>query len=158
VATIAKGLLFPAAVDALGPRGDGLTTEVWWSPGSPFKSSLSGQTAAQYCAAYEAATGKPWTQPLGFRHALFEVAVDALKRCKDIDSRAAVRDAIVASNVATIVGPIKWSGQPVKNVCRTPLVGGQWVKGSKYPHELVIVNNDNAKAVPVQRAIVPLAT
>lgn len=158
IASIAKALLFPSAVNTLGARGVGLTTEVWWSPGSPFKSGLSGQTAAQYCAAYEAATGKPWTQPVGFRHALFEVAIDALKRSKSIDSRTAVRDAIAATHYSSLVGPVKWGGQPVKNVCRTPLVGGQWVAGTKFPHELVIVNNDNAKAVPVQRKIVPLAT
>lgn len=156
VATIAKALLFPAAVGSLGDRAVGLTTEVWWSPGSPFKSGLTGQTAAQYCAAFEAATGKPWTQPLGFRHALFEVAVDVLKRTRDIDSPAAVRDALAATDYASIVGQIKWTGQPVKNVCKTPLVGGQWTAGTKFKHDLLIVSNDSARNVPVQRAMQPL--
>ncbi len=35
--TMAKALLFPAAVNALGDRATGLTTEVWWSPHHPFK-------------------------------------------------------------------------------------------------------------------------
>ena len=35
VVTIGKALLFPSSVDALGDRGDGLTTEVWWTPDYP---------------------------------------------------------------------------------------------------------------------------
>ena len=38
-----RRLLFPAAVNALGDRGDGMSTEVWWTPAYPFKSSLTGQ-------------------------------------------------------------------------------------------------------------------
>ena len=37
--TMAKALLFPPAVEALGERGHGLTTEVWWSSAHPFKSN-----------------------------------------------------------------------------------------------------------------------
>src|SRR5207247_4316986 len=33
--TVGKALLFPRSVEALGPTGDGLTTEVWWSPNHP---------------------------------------------------------------------------------------------------------------------------
>src|SRR6266852_1080001 len=78
--TVANSLLFPAAVEAIGERAKGLTTEVWWSPKHPFKSGLTGESAAEFCAAYEAATGKQWTQPIGFRHALFETALDVLAR------------------------------------------------------------------------------
>ncbi len=46
VVTIGKALLFPSAVQALGPRGNGLTTEIWWSPNHPFKSGLTGQSCA----------------------------------------------------------------------------------------------------------------
>ena len=38
---------------------------------------------------------------------------------------------------------VKWSGQPVKNVSKTPLVAGQWQrKGDKF--ELVIAENKTA--------------
>ena len=47
---------------------------MWWTPGHPFKSSLTGESAKQSCDAYTAATDKQWTQPIGFAHALFEVA------------------------------------------------------------------------------------
>ena len=32
VATIAKALLFPGAVQALGPSANGMSTEIWWTP------------------------------------------------------------------------------------------------------------------------------
>jgi branched-chain amino acid transport system substrate-binding protein len=48
-----------------------------------------------------------------------------------------------------VVGPVKWGGQgPFKNVSKTPLVLGQWGKGTKYKVELTIVNNEAAKSIP----------
>jgi branched-chain amino acid transport system substrate-binding protein len=131
VVTPAKALLFPAAVEALGDRGGDLSTEVWWSHHHPFKSGLTGETALQFCDAYTAATGKQWTQPIGFKHANLEVAIDVLKRAKKLGP-AAIRDAIVDTNYQSLVGPVAWKGgpnNPVRNACSTPLVGGQWKKG-----------------------------
>jgi branched-chain amino acid transport system substrate-binding protein len=148
VVTLGKALLFAGAIDALGDLGDGLTTEVWWSPSHPFKSSLTGQSAKALADSYEASTKKQWTQPIGFAHALFEVAVDALKRARD-GSAKNVRDAVAATKLETVVGGIRWDGKgPFRNVSKTPLVLGQWVKGKKYRHELVIVNNQAAKSIP----------
>jgi branched-chain amino acid transport system substrate-binding protein len=155
-ASIGKALLFPAAVEALGDTADGLTTEVWWSPSHPFKSSLNGMSAKQVADAYESNAKKQWTQPLGFIHALFEVGIDALKRAKSVDKPEHIRDAIVATNLNTVVGPISWKAGPVKNVAKTPLVGGQWVKGKKYKYDLVIVNNQTAPNIPAQAKIKPL--
>jgi branched-chain amino acid transport system substrate-binding protein len=148
VITLGKALLFPGAIEALGDLGDGLTTEVWWSPWHPFKSTITGMDAKALCAAYEEQTKKQWTQPLGFSHALFEVAVDALKRTKNTE-RTSIRDAIAATNMNTIVGPVKWGGEgPFRNVSKTPLVLGQWVKGKKYKYELMIVNDRANPAIP----------
>lgn len=157
VASVGKALLFPASVEALGDAGEGLTTEVWWSPNHPFKSSLTGQSAQQFAEAYEKAANKQWTQPLGFVHALFEVAADSLKRTQDVSKKESIRDAILATNLNTIVGPISWKGGPVKNVAKTPLVGGQWVKGKKYKYDLVVVNNETAPSIPTQAKIQALA-
>lgn len=150
VATVGKALLFPSSVEALGANGDGLSCEVWWTPNHPFQSSLTGQSAHQLADAYEAGTKKQWTQPLGFAHALFEVAVDVLRRARDLNSAAAIRDAIAATKLNTVVGPISWQGGPNKNVAKTPLVGGQWRKGGKFKYDLVIVDNSIAKNIPVQ--------
>ena len=147
VVTIGKALLFPSAVQALGPRGNGLTTEIWWSPNHPFKSGLTGQSCQQLADAYVAATRRPWSQPIGFQHAMFEVAIDVLKRAKAIEPKA-ILDAIVATNYQSIVGPVQWTGKPVKNVTKTPLVAGQWqMKGDKL--ELVITANRPAPNIPI---------
>jgi branched-chain amino acid transport system substrate-binding protein len=46
-----------------------------------------------------------------------------------------------------MVGPVKWTGQPVKNVTKTPLVAGQWQrKGDKF--DLVITTNKTAPEIP----------
>ena len=42
VISMAKATEFPAAIAPLGPRAEGLSVEVWWSPTSPFKSGLTG--------------------------------------------------------------------------------------------------------------------
>src|SRR5438067_7935997 len=128
IVTIGKALLFPSVINSLGPRGNGLTTEIWWTPNHPFKSGLTGQSARELTDAYVAATKRPWTQPIGFQHALFEVAVDVLKRSKALEPKA-ILDAIVATDYKSIVGPVKWTGKPVRNVTKTPLVAGQWQRG-----------------------------
>ena len=138
MATIAKACLFPADVNALGGNlPNGLTTEVWWSPNHPFKSSLTGQTAKDLCDLWTKAKGRPWTQPIGFKYAGFEIAADALKRVKTLD-KDKLRNAIASTNMDTIVGHIKYNE---KNYSETPLVGGQWVKGKKWPWELELVYN-----------------
>jgi len=166
IASVAKGLLFPSAVEALGNRGPGLTTEVWWSPSFPFSSGLTGKNSAELCPAYEDGTKKQWTQPLGYLHALFEVAIDVLKRTKDIDSPAAIRNSILATSYDSIVGHIAWSGKPVKNVCKMPLVGGQWILASQFKgglagqgfkNDLVIVNNEHDPSIGLQRKLDPLS-
>lgn len=153
IMTPPKALLFPTAVEALGDRGAGTSTEVWWSHHHPFKSSLTGQTAQQFCDAYEKATGKEWTQPLGFKHANIEVAIDVLKRSKKLDP-VSIRDAIKETDYQSLVGPLTWKGgpsNPVPNVCTTPLVGGQWEKGSKWKYDLNIVFNKSAPNIPLDR-------
>jgi branched-chain amino acid transport system substrate-binding protein len=148
IASVGKALLFPPAVEAIGEIADGLSTEVWWSPSHPFSSSLTGARARDLAEGYESASGKQWTQPIGFVHALFEVAVDTLRRTADVGDPAAIRDALTATGLDTIVGRISWGSGPVKNVAKTPLVGGQWVKGEKHMFDLVIVNNQTASNIP----------
>ncbi|SEK11298.1 ABC transporter substrate-binding protein [Paraburkholderia diazotrophica] len=149
VISIGKALLFPTSIEALGDLGEGLSTEVWWSPSHPFRSSLTGQNARQVADEYERVTSKQWTQPIGFAHALFEIAIDSFRRAKDIDSNEAIRDAVASTKLDTLVGHVEWGNGPVKNVAKTPLVGGQWVKGQKHRFDLAIVNNQLAPAVPV---------
>ena len=156
VVTIGKALLFPSAVAALGDRGNGLTSEIWWSPNHPFASSLTGESAKALADGYTTATGKPWTQPIGFRHALFEVVADVVKRAADLDDPAAVVEAIRGTSLKTIVGTVDWSTGPVKNVSKTPLVAGQWHKAGD-ALELVITTNVQHPDIPVGGELVLLS-
>jgi branched-chain amino acid transport system substrate-binding protein len=145
IATVARALLFPSDVGALGKDGVGMSTEVWWHPGMPYKSSLTGQRAPALAAQFTSVTKRQWTQPIGYDHALFEVAADVLRRTKNIDDKESIVAAIKSTNLNTMVGHIGWAGKPVPNVCKTKLAGGQWRKGRKYPYEMVIISN---KLVP----------
>lgn len=148
VVTIGKALLFPSAVEGLGDRGVGLTSEIWWSPNHPFKSSITGESCKQLADGYTAATGKPWTQPIGFRHALFEVVNDVIKRAADVEDPDALVEAIRTTSLPTMVGKIDWATGPVANVSKTPLVAGQWQKPAD-KLELVITTNVQAPEIPV---------
>jgi branched-chain amino acid transport system substrate-binding protein len=154
IASIGKAILFPVAVEALGRDGNNLSSEVWWSPSHPFKSSLTGMSAQALAAAYEGATRKQWTQPIGFVHALFEVAVDVLKRTPQVGDAKATLAAIAATNLDTVVGKVAWNGADLppfaaKNVAKTPLVGGQWRIKDASKYEIVITDNKTAPAIPV---------
>ncbi|MBW1800661.1 MAG: ABC transporter substrate-binding protein, partial [Deltaproteobacteria bacterium] len=138
IASIAKACLFPSDVKALG--GDlpnGITTEIWWSPFHPYQSSLTSETSKALCDAWNRETGKQWTPPIGFKYAGFEIAADALKRARSINKKK-IREAIAKTDMETVVGHIKYND---KNYCESPLVGGQWVKGKKWPWVLQITNN-----------------
>ncbi len=107
VVTMAKAILFPEAVEALGDLGNGLATEIWWTPGHPFTSSLTGVSAQELADEYTAATGNQWTQFLGFVHALFEETFDVLARAGSTD-KAAIAAAAGATTLDTIVGPLQY--------------------------------------------------
>ena len=105
-------------------------------PFAPVQVVADGAVGRQLADAYEKAASKQWTQPIGFAHALFEIAVDALKRSKDVDSNEAIRDAVASTKLDTVVGHVAWGSGPVKNVAKTPLVGGQWIKGQTHRFDL----------------------
>jgi len=153
--TVAKAILFPQSVETLGASGHNLSSEVWWSANHPFTSSLTGESCAELAAGFTAATGRPWTQPIGFVHSLFEMAADVIKRSDDPTNAEAVAEAIATSDVNTIVGRVAWNGEGVppfaaKNVCKTQLVGGQWRRNDDGTFELVVVDNKTAPNIPTQ--------
>jgi branched-chain amino acid transport system substrate-binding protein len=153
VVTTAKAILFPISVEALGDLGHNLSTEVWWSPSHPFNSSLNGASAGELASGFTAETGRPWTQPIGFVHALFEVGVDAIKRAEDPFDPEALTAAIAATNLDTIVGHVQFGAEGLPpavaaNVSKTPLVGGQWRHQEDGTYDLVIVENSAHPEIP----------
>ena len=155
VVQAAKATEFPQAVAAVGDRAEGLSVEVWWSPSHPFSSSFTGQSSAALAADYEAATGNPWTMPLGFKHSLFEVTIDALTRSEDPTDPDAIAAAIKSTNLNTAVGNINFANAPVPNIAKTPLVGGLWRMENGKP-VLDIVENGNHPDIPLTGEMKPI--
>lgn len=149
VASIAKAILFPQAIDGLGGElPNGLSSEVWWSPMHPFRSALTGKTPASLVAEWP----DQWAQHLGFGYAIWEVAADAARRAKTLDAAGLV-EALAATDLETLAGRVRFGAD---HVGRTPLVGGQWGPGELFPWELRVVLNETAPSVPVQAGMRPI--
>jgi branched-chain amino acid transport system substrate-binding protein len=153
ICTVGRALLFPAAVEAIGSDlGLGTSTEAVWHPAYPYKSSLTGETARQLANAYESATSKQWTAPLGGLYGGYEIVADVLKRAQTLDKET-LRKAFVATKVSTIQGEVKFSD---KNISITPSGGLQWIKGKKFPFDPVLVANGNYKMLPIEAKMVSI--
>ena len=157
--SVGKALLFPVVIESMGKNGHNLSSEVWWSPSHPFKSSLTGESAGQFANSYMTTTKKQWTQVIGFVHALFEVAADVLKRSSDPTNPAANLASLEKTKMNSIVGPIDWTKPgPFKNVSKTPLVGGQWrFVNKQFKYDLVITANETAPNIPVGGKMEPIS-
>jgi branched-chain amino acid transport system substrate-binding protein len=151
VCTIAKALLFPGGVAALGPRAEGMSTEIWWLPSYPFRSSLTGQTASELALSYQSATKREWTQPIGVVHALFEAGVQALKASGDPKSPGKVADTLRHLSHDTVIGRLDFGASGIANVSKIRIVGGQWHVGQGGKPELFITSNQTAPEIPTQR-------
>jgi branched-chain amino acid transport system substrate-binding protein len=148
--TVAKALLFPSVANALGPLANNLVAPAWWHPTVPFKSSLDGTSAKAFADGYQRKTGNQWTQPMGFNHAIFEIAVAALKASGDPGNRRAVADAIGHLKGEAITGRYDFTSGPVKNVATAPDILGQWRPDSTGRYDLVVVDNTADPSIPVQ--------
>ncbi|MBW4706328.1 ABC transporter substrate-binding protein [Roseobacter sp. YSTF-M11] len=146
-ATTAAALAFPGTAEQLGPLAQNHSFDLFWHPSFPFESSVTGQSAADYAAAFEEQTGRQWIQPIGTVHSVFETAIDALKRSGGGDWEA-TREAMFATNLNTIQGPIVAGSGPVPNAVITPLTGAQWRQSDgPFDFEAVIVSNIAADGV-----------
>ena len=164
-AAFAIGLLFPQAVEAVGDLSINLCTEVQWTPSFGFTSALLNEDTQTFADKFTAATNGQWTQPLA-HFIVLEWAVDVLKRAATLDNKG-ILDAITTTKLDTIVGPIDFTAPIVggnkigpmhnhKNNYKTPMVGGQWRKGTKWPYDLTIVSNVAAPSIKTQDKVLPL--
>ena len=110
LATVAKVLLFPSDVKALGSLVNNIATDAWWTPNMPWKSSLTGETCQQIADQYEAATGQQWVQALS-NYSLFEVAYAALVASGDPHDKKAVADALFKVNIEGLAGQLNWTSK-----------------------------------------------
>ena len=159
IAAIAKALLFPSVVNALGPLGKNLVTDAWWTLTVPFKSSLTG-------------TDRPAVRQRGsglHRPAVAAVDVVQLRGVRDRRARAqagigdphdhqAVADAIGKSQGEVMTGKYDFTSGPVKNVSNHPDYMAQWQteQGPEVHDDLLIVNNAADPTVPIDAKLLPL--
>ena len=156
LATVAKVLLFPSDVAALGSLVNNVATDAWWTPNMPWKSSLTGQTCAQIAAAFTSATGSQWVQSLS-NYSLFEVAYAALTSVNNPHDKSEVAAALFKVNIEGIAGQLNWtsSKNPAPGVVDTPCVGVQWKPNSKYGWSMEVVDNTLMPEVPLTGTLEP---
>ena len=156
LATVAKVLLFPSDVTALGSLVNNVATDAWWTPNMPWKSSLTGQTCAELAAAFTSATGGQWVQALS-NYSLFEVAYAAMTAVNDPHNKTEVAAALFNVNIEGIAGQLNWtsSKNPAPGVVDTPCVGVQWKPSSKYGWSMEVVDNTLMPNVPLTATLEP---
>jgi branched-chain amino acid transport system substrate-binding protein len=160
VTAIGRAILTRPDMDAVGDIGNGLSLEVWWEKTHPFKSSLTGQSCQDIVDAWDKAyPGKPYTPALGLTGgAAFDVITDVVKRTANLDDPASYAEAIKATNLQTIVGPVVFGDAKfIPNCASTPLVGGQWI-GKTGAWERKVVDNSHYPDIPQTGEIVDLTT
>jgi branched-chain amino acid transport system substrate-binding protein len=156
LATVAKVLLFPSDVAALGSLVNNIATDAWWAPGMPWKSSFTGQTCAEIAAAFTADTGSQWVQSLS-NYSLFEVAYAAMTSVNNPHDKAEVADALFKVNIEGLAGKLDWtsSKNPAPGVVDTPCLGVQWKPNSKYGWSMEVVDNTLMPEVALTATLEP---
>jgi branched-chain amino acid transport system substrate-binding protein len=159
LATVAKVLLFPTDVEALGDLVINVATDAWWTPNMPWTSSLTGETCADMASQFQTATGGQWVQSLS-NYSLFEVAYAALTAVNNPHDKAEVAAALFNVNISGLAGQLNWtsSKNPAPGVVDTPCVGVQWKKGTTYPYEMYVVDNTLMPNVPLTGTLEPTNT
>jgi branched-chain amino acid transport system substrate-binding protein len=155
LATVAKVLLFPADTIALGALVNNIATDAWWTPYSPYNSSLTDQSAKDLAAAYTTATGQQWTQSIGSTYSLFEVAYNAFKAVSDPTDRKEVAAELRTMSYHGICGPLDFAKGPAPGVAIIEPVGVQWKKGTAFPFTMYVVDNSANPSVPINGELEP---
>jgi branched-chain amino acid transport system substrate-binding protein len=160
LATVAKVLLFPADVKALGPLVENIATDSWWSPFAPYKSALTGETAAQLALDYQKTTGQQWTQAIGSTYAAFEVAQLAFKGASDPHDHQDVANELHNLKYEGMNGVVDFAGGPAPGVAIIPAAGVQWKKGkpgqfTDFPYAMYVVDNSDAPSWPLNGDLEP---
>lgn len=108
-------------ITALGKDGDFTLTMPGWATDVKFPGT------AELSAAHQAKYGKPAAAVTGPAYAMGQILVDAVKRAKTLD-RDGLRDAIAATNMTTVTGPVKFAADGVGEV---PIVVIQYQSGKQ---------------------------
>jgi branched-chain amino acid transport system substrate-binding protein len=166
-------MLFPTDAYALGDLSNNIATDAWFTPYSPYKSSLTGMTANEFCVAYQTENGGKngqWVQSMGSTYSLFEVAIQGLKKVTNPHNRLALAKALQSVNYDGMCGPINMNSKstdpmvasPAKGIAMIQPVGVQWKPGStdlvghkKYKWSQWVVDNSLNKKIPLNSTLEP---
>jgi len=159
LATVAKVLLFPTDVTALGDLVINVATDAWWTPNMPWTSSLTGDSCQDIANQFQSDTGGQWVQSLS-NYSLFEVAYAAFSAVNNPHDKAELAAALFNVNINGLAGQLDWtsSKNPAPGVVDTPCVGVQWKKGTTYPYEMYVVDNTLMPNVPLTGTLEPTNT
>tara|TARA_R110002072_G_C7602688_1_gene504230 strand:+ start:78 stop:542 length:465 start_codon:yes stop_codon:yes gene_type:complete len=149
--------LFPSDIEAMGSLGPNLSSGAYWHRAMPYSSPLTGVSADQFAADYEAAEGRQWIQQIGASMSLIEVGIAALEASAMPKDRESVAAAIAGLTAETIGGVVDFTSGPVPNVAHGPLFGTQWVaaEGGDYALDYIVTENTTDPNVPIQAALLP---
>jgi branched-chain amino acid transport system substrate-binding protein len=158
LATVAKVLLFPSDLTALGPLVNNIATDSWWGPYLPAASSLDpGLSAKVIARTFQEKTGQEWVQSIGGTYSLFEIAHQAFTSVSDPHDHLEVAEALHKVNYHGISGPLDFTSGPAPGVVAVPVVGVQWkqTNGGPFPFEMKVVDNTLNKDVRVSAHLEP---
>ena len=63
---------------------------------------------------------------------------------------------MTSMKIDTVVGSLDWTSGPVKNVAKTPLVGGQWRSAGDGKYNMVVTENTLAPSIPTGGSMEPI--
>jgi branched-chain amino acid transport system substrate-binding protein len=91
---------------------------------------------------------------------MFDVAEAVLKASGDPKDKGKVAAAMLHLKVTTPVGHLHWGAKgpknPVPNVVRTPIIGGQWVKSKgRFPLDFLLCEHSDDPNVRIQTHLTP---
>ena len=157
LATVAKVLLFPADLVALGPLVNNIATDSWWGPYLGTSSSLEPKLTAKILSDnFTSQTGKQWVQSIGGTYSLFEVAHQAFSKVSDPHNHQEVAAELHRVNYKGISGPLDFTSGPAPGVSITPPVGVQWKATSgPFPFEMKVVDNTQIPHVKTNARLEP---
>ena len=128
---VSLGPTLPGFIDGLGPKAEGILEPIQWAPNMPYKDEIFGWTAPQFAEIFQKEYNHvPDYHPPQSAAAL-EVYQRALEKAGTLDPRK-VRDAIAATNIMTMYGPIRFNE-----------------KGQNIAKGMSVVQVQNGKAVVV---------
>jgi branched-chain amino acid transport system substrate-binding protein len=144
--TLSKAAMFDNDLRTIGSQvSNNLTTELFWSDRSPYRSFVTNLPSKDLGDKYRASSGRQTApQQLGASMALFDVAAQALSAVNSIYDRRSNAAVLKSLTARTILGEVKFGarGDLPQNVATIPLNGAQWRwHQDTFLFDLVQVNN-----------------